>query len=117
MTWNVSRRVFLRGSGMAALGVGLSPSSLLVRTAPEQARHKGLPWVISDMHAPGITVRPFSTIDRGAEPRPPAASLPRHTSEPARPDRAALMTAAAAIAVRVLDGLDQHLAASAAAAT
>jgi uncharacterized protein (DUF1501 family) len=33
MTWDASRRVFLRGAGLAAVGVGLAPSSLLVRTA------------------------------------------------------------------------------------
>jgi uncharacterized protein (DUF1501 family) len=33
MTWDPSRRVFLRGAGLAALGVGFHPSSLLVRTA------------------------------------------------------------------------------------
>ena len=33
MAWDVSRRVFLRGAGLAAVGVGMSPSSLLVRTA------------------------------------------------------------------------------------
>jgi uncharacterized protein (DUF1501 family) len=33
MTWDVSRRVFLRGAGLAAVGVGLAPTSLLVRTA------------------------------------------------------------------------------------
>jgi uncharacterized protein (DUF1501 family) len=33
MAWDISRRVFLRGAGLAALGVGMQPSSLLVRTA------------------------------------------------------------------------------------
>src|SRR5262245_33366727 len=33
MAWDVSRRVFLRGAGLAAVGVGLQPSRLLVRTA------------------------------------------------------------------------------------
>src|SRR5512134_1369404 len=33
MAWDPSRRVFLRGAGLAAVGVGLQPSSLLVRTA------------------------------------------------------------------------------------
>jgi len=33
MTWDASRRVFLRGAGLAAVGVGMAPSSLLVRTA------------------------------------------------------------------------------------
>ena len=33
MTWDISRRVFLRGAGLAALGVGFQPSGLLVRTA------------------------------------------------------------------------------------
>lgn len=33
MTWDLSRRVFLRGAGLAALGVGFHPTSLLVRTA------------------------------------------------------------------------------------
>ena len=33
MTFDASRRVFLRGAGLAAVGVGIAPSSLLVRTA------------------------------------------------------------------------------------
>jgi uncharacterized protein (DUF1501 family) len=33
MSWNVPRRVFLRGAGLAAVGVGIAPSALLVRTA------------------------------------------------------------------------------------
>jgi len=33
MTWDASRRVFLKGAGLAAVGVGIAPSSLLVRTA------------------------------------------------------------------------------------
>ena len=37
MPWDRSRRVFLRGAGLAALGVGFHPSSLLVRTAAAAA--------------------------------------------------------------------------------
>lgn len=37
MSWDISRRVFLRGAGLAAVGVGLHPSSLLVRTAQAAA--------------------------------------------------------------------------------
>lgn len=33
MSWSLSRRVFLRGAGLAAVGVGFHPSSLLVRAA------------------------------------------------------------------------------------
>jgi uncharacterized protein (DUF1501 family) len=33
MAFDPSRRVFLRGAGLAAVGVGMAPSSLLVRTA------------------------------------------------------------------------------------
>lgn len=33
MTWDASRRVFLRGASLAAAGIGLQPSTLLVRTA------------------------------------------------------------------------------------
>lgn len=40
---------------------------LLLRTDPESSRHKGLTWVICDMRADGITTRPISTLDRGAE--------------------------------------------------
>ena len=35
---------------------------LLVRTDPDAPRHQGLAWVICDMHAPGITVRPIRTM-------------------------------------------------------
>jgi len=33
MSWDVSRRVFLRGAGLAAVGIGMAPSALLERTA------------------------------------------------------------------------------------
>lgn len=35
---------------------------LLVRTEPGSKRHKGLSWVICDMRAPGVTVRPIRNI-------------------------------------------------------
>jgi alkylation response protein AidB-like acyl-CoA dehydrogenase len=36
---------------------------LLVRTGEPGGRHKGLTWVIGDMHAPGVTVRPMRALD------------------------------------------------------
>jgi alkylation response protein AidB-like acyl-CoA dehydrogenase len=35
---------------------------LLVRTDPTSERHRGISWVICDMRAPGVTVRPLRTI-------------------------------------------------------
>lgn len=40
---------------------------LLVRTDPESIRHRGLTWVICDMRAPGLTVRPITSMDGLAE--------------------------------------------------
>ncbi len=36
---------------------------LLVRTDAEAAKHKGITWVICDMHSPGVDVRPIRTMD------------------------------------------------------
>lgn len=35
---------------------------LLIRTEPGSKRHKGLSWVICDMKAPGITIRPIENM-------------------------------------------------------
>jgi alkylation response protein AidB-like acyl-CoA dehydrogenase len=39
----------------------------LVRTDPQQPRHRGLTWVVVDLTTPGVTVRPIPTIDGNAE--------------------------------------------------
>ncbi|MGE0045478.1 MAG: acyl-CoA dehydrogenase family protein [Hyphomonadaceae bacterium] len=35
---------------------------LVVRTDPDSQRHRGLTWIICDMHAPGVTIRPIKTM-------------------------------------------------------
>jgi uncharacterized protein (DUF1501 family) len=42
MAWDVSRRVFLKGASMAAVGVGMGPSPLMVRAAEAAAPGTGV---------------------------------------------------------------------------
>ena len=36
---------------------------VLVRTDPNASKHKGITWVIMDMHVPGVKIRPIMSID------------------------------------------------------
>jgi uncharacterized protein (DUF1501 family) len=56
MSCNLPRRVFLRGAGLAAVGIGLSPSPLLVRTARAAAGNKVLVEVFLRGAADGLNL-------------------------------------------------------------
>ncbi|QLL09807.1 acyl-CoA dehydrogenase family protein [Mycobacterium vicinigordonae] len=71
----ISARAFIEGNELVVNGQKIWTSyahvadyqELLVRTDPDSARHRGLTWVICDMHSPGITVRPIISMDGLAE--------------------------------------------------
>jgi uncharacterized protein (DUF1501 family) len=56
MSRDVARRVFLRGAGLAAVGVGIAPSTLLVRTARAAAGEKVLVKVFLRGAADGLNL-------------------------------------------------------------
>ena len=77
MTWDPSRRVFIRQTGLAAVGIGFQPTSLLVRTAEAAAVPRVLVHVFLRGGADGLNlVAPVGDADyynlRGgiALPRP-----------------------------------------------
>jgi uncharacterized protein (DUF1501 family) len=77
MTWDVSRRVFIRRTGLAAVGIGFHPTSLLVRTAEAGAGPRVLVHVFLRGGADGLNLcAPFGDAEyynlRGgiALPRP-----------------------------------------------
>ncbi|AIT80057.1 acyl-CoA dehydrogenase family protein [Novosphingobium pentaromativorans] len=41
---------------------GANRQELLVRTDPEQPRHRGLTWIVCDMDLPGIDIRPITAM-------------------------------------------------------
>ncbi len=64
MTWDLSRRVFIRNAGLAAVGIGFHPSSLLVRTAQAAAGAKVLVHVFLRGGADGLNLCvPFGDSD------------------------------------------------------
>jgi uncharacterized protein (DUF1501 family) len=56
MTWDVSRRVFIRSTGLAAVGIGFHPTSLLVRTAQAAAGPRVLVHVFLRGGADGLSL-------------------------------------------------------------
>ena len=40
---------------------------LLVRTGPDESRHRGISWLIMDMRSPGVEIRPLTTIAGSTE--------------------------------------------------
>jgi uncharacterized protein (DUF1501 family) len=56
MTWDISRRVFIRRAGLAAVGVGFHPTSLLVRTAEAAAAPRVLVHVFLRGGADGLNL-------------------------------------------------------------
>ena len=81
MSWDASRRVFLRGAGLAAVGVGLAPTSLLVRTARAAVGDKVLVKVFLRGAADGLNLcAPYGDPEyynlRQAHRPPPPGLLP-----------------------------------------
>ncbi len=77
MTWDISRRVFIRRTSLAAVGIGFHPTSLLVRTAEAAAAPRVLVHVFLRGGADGLNLcAPFGDAEyynlRGgiALPRP-----------------------------------------------
>jgi uncharacterized protein (DUF1501 family) len=56
MTWDISRRVFIRRTGLAAVGIGFHPTSLLVRTAEAAAVPRVLVHVFLRGGADGLNL-------------------------------------------------------------
>jgi uncharacterized protein (DUF1501 family) len=83
MAWDPSRRLFLKGAGMAALGVGMAPSPLMVRAAEAAAGNGVLVHIFFRGGFDGLSfLSPYD--DPEYQQARPGIALRKNDTDPAR---------------------------------